>query len=223
MGTQMHEQQISRRIQRIRLVIAVFIVLVVLVGTVFAIWHSQERWGNIPVPTIVSVFFAVLSITFILLQICYPWAYSSGSARTFMPIEPSPPSSRRARLAIPRKSPSLKNYRVSPHIQRLPSTNPQIQKRQKAVEDFYTSLIKEDVTAFVITGIAGIGKSTFATLLSKYAEEQRLAGNAPFKAETLYIEVNYNDTTINLVKVLFTALKRPLPNLKNLNSIGLAE
>ena len=221
MGTQIHEQQISKRFLSIRLVIAFFIVLAVLVGTVFAIWHGQERWANIPIPTIVSVFFAVLSITFLLLQIYYPWTYSFGSARTFTPEE-LPPSPRTAKRAVPRKLPPP-NYRVLPRIQRLPSTNPKIQKRQKAVKDLYTSLIKEDVTAIVLSGMAGVGKSTFAALVSKYTEEQRVAGNAPFEAEALWIKVDSDDTMIDLAKALFTDLKKPLPNFKSLDPTSLAE
>src|SRR5580700_5946696 len=152
MGTKTQKEQISGRIQWMRIVIAVITVLVVLVGIAFAIWHSQEHWAHIPVPIIVSAIFALLSINFLLLQIYYPLPYPSGSARTFTPGESRPPSSRSARFAMPRNT-SFLDDRISPLKQKLLSTSPHIQKRQKAVDDFYASLIKADVTAIALTGM----------------------------------------------------------------------
>ncbi len=56
----------------------------------------------------------------------------------------------------------------------LPLTDSKtIQQRVKLVAEVYTKLTQPDVTAVVLTGIGGVGKSTLAALVYRYAEEQQ--------------------------------------------------
>src|SRR5205823_3211975 len=72
-----------------------------------------------------------------------------------------------------------------------PPTDPRtIQQRQKAVQDIYARLMQSGVTAIALTGIAGVGKSTLAALVYRYAEEQRRAGSEPFTAEALWLNID---------------------------------
>jgi ABC-type transport system involved in cytochrome bd biosynthesis fused ATPase/permease subunit len=53
-----------------------------------------------------------------------------------------------------------------------PPTDPQtIQQREKAVEEIYTELLQPNITAIVLTGIGGVGKSTLAALVYDYTEK----------------------------------------------------
>src|SRR5258708_34445134 len=64
-----------------------------------------------------------------------------------------------------------------------PPTDPRtIQQREKAVRDVYAKLIQPDTTAVVLTGIGGVGKTTLAPLIYRYAEEERPRGRRPLTA-----------------------------------------
>src|SRR5207302_599584 len=88
-----------------------------------------------------------------------------------------------------------------------PPTDPRtIQQREHLVKEIYTKLIQPGITAIALTGIGGVGKSTLAALVYRYAEEQRFANNAPFQAEYLWLTVDPAVTFADLVGNLFEAL-----------------
>jgi len=55
-----------------------------------------------------------------------------------------------------------------------PPTDPKtIEQREKVVKEVYDRLTQPGITAIALTGIGGIGKSTLAALIYRYAEEPR--------------------------------------------------
>jgi tetratricopeptide (TPR) repeat protein len=98
-----------------------------------------------------------------------------------------------------------------------PLTNPKIiQQREEAVKDIYARLSQPSITALVLTGIGGLGKSTLAALLYHYAEEQRLRGNGLFTSETLWLTLGSAVTLVDLAVSFFAALDKPFPDFSNL-------
>jgi len=99
-----------------------------------------------------------------------------------------------------------------------PPTDPRtIQQRDGSVRAVYVKLTQPETTALVLTGIAGVGKSTLAALVHHYSESQRLAGKGPFKAEALWLTIDSSTVTMtDLVGTIFRALNVPLPELSNL-------
>jgi tetratricopeptide (TPR) repeat protein len=99
-----------------------------------------------------------------------------------------------------------------------PPTDPKtIQQREKVVKEVYGRLSQPDITAIALTGIGGIGKSTLAALIYRYAEDQRQAGNGPFSAETLWLTVNPAVTMTDLAGTLVEALGKPMLDLGTLS------
>src|SRR6266516_2691735 len=85
----------------------------------------------------------------------------------------------------------------------LPLTDPRtIQQREEAVKDIYTKLTQPDMTALVLTGIGGLGKSTLAALVYRYAEEQRRAEKEPFAAEALWLTIEPAVTMVDVAATL---------------------
>jgi tetratricopeptide (TPR) repeat protein/transcriptional regulator with XRE-family HTH domain len=102
-----------------------------------------------------------------------------------------------------------------------PPTNPRtIQQREKDVQTIYEKLLQADTTAVVLTGIGGVGKSTLAALVYRYALEQYQAGAGPFAARPLWLTVNESVTMMDLVGTLLETLGKPLPDLERLTPHG---
>ena len=98
-----------------------------------------------------------------------------------------------------------------------PMSDPKIiQQREAVVKEVYTTMIQPDITAIVLTGIGGVGKSTLAALVYNYAEEQRLAGNGPFTAGALWLSVDSDVTMVDLAGTLFEALGKPILDFSTL-------
>src|ERR1700758_4786689 len=72
-------------------------------------------------------------------------------------------------------------------------------------------------TAIVLTGIGGIGKSTLAALIYRYAEQQRHVGKGPFTAEPLWLRVDPTVAMADLAGNLCEALGKPIPDLSSLS------
>ena len=87
------------------------------------------------------------------------------------PVSPSPPSDKPAYRGIVGLPP--------------PSDPKTIQQREQTVKDVYHKLIQPNITAIALTGIGGVGKSTLAALICRYAEGQRRAGKGLFTADPL--------------------------------------
>ena len=99
-----------------------------------------------------------------------------------------------------------------------PPTDPRtIQQRDKAVQAIYTKLCDGDVSALVLTGIGGVGKSTLAALVYRYAEAQRQAGRGPFAAEAIWLNIDPAVTLADLAGNLFQLFEKPLPDFTRLS------
>lgn len=67
-----------------------------------------------------------------------------------------------------------------------PPTDPStIQQREHVFSDIYKKLTQPGTTPIALTGIGGIGKSSLAALIYRYAEEKRHTDCGPFKDEAL--------------------------------------
>ncbi len=91
-----------------------------------------------------------------------------------------------------------------------------IYENHEVIEEIYMKLIQSDITAFVLTGNPGVGKSTLAALVYSYAEKQRLEGNGPFTATALWLRVDASLTMSNLVDRLLGSLGKFIPNFDDL-------
>src|SRR3989440_4167192 len=221
-----------KQLQERRLIIISIAILLLVGGTIIWILNSQGiikgSWSST-----LLIIFTVFGIIIGLFQWLYPV-----SSSTSQPSQPSqlsqssqphpipaeaqpvpqiivhmPPSAVTPPLAqIPEKAP----YRGIVGVP--PPTDPRtIQQRQKAVQDIYSRLLRPDTTAIALTGIAGVGKSTLAALVYRYAEEQRCAGSGIFTAESLWLNVDSSVTMTDLAGNLFEALHQPMPDFANLS------
>src|SRR5262249_30663576 len=99
-----------------------------------------------------------------------------------------------------------------------PPTDPRtIQQRETVVKDIFARLIRQDTTAVVLTGIGGVGKSTLTALIYRYTEEQRRAGDGPFAAEAIWLNIDPAVTFADLAGNLFEVFGKPLPDFTNLS------
>ena len=99
-----------------------------------------------------------------------------------------------------------------------PPVNPKIiQYREKIVSEVYEMLTQPDMTAIVLTGIGGIGKSTLAAMVYEYTEEQRLKKKGKFNAQTLWLRVDPAVIMSDIIGTLFEALGKPIPDLTSLS------
>jgi tetratricopeptide (TPR) repeat protein len=100
-----------------------------------------------------------------------------------------------------------------------PPTDPRtIQQRESVVKDIYAKLTQPDITAIVLTGIGGVGKSTLAALVYRYSEEQRRAGTGMFQNEPIWLTINGSVAMADLAGTLFEAMGKPLPDFSSLSS-----
>lgn len=240
MATQQQGQQLESSQQREhnrrrppwkRWLIAGIILVLIAIGTV--IWVVTEQGSLTAILPI--VIFTVLSVVIGLFQWLFP--VSSGSTEhTGANIHPSliaqlssitssvatmpqsgvdvPPSNHtQAPQSGPLYKHAFRGIRGVP-----PPTDPRtIQQREKVVRDVYAKLIQPDTTAVVLTGIGGVGKSTLAALIYRYAEEQRRGGSGPFTAEAVWLNIDAAVTFADLAGNLFEVLGKPLPDFANLS------
>ena len=87
---------------------------------------------------------------------------------------------------------------------------------EKTVKKIFVHLLQPDTSTIVITGIAGVGKSTLASLIYHYAEKLRRSSKKSFTAEALWLHVSDSTTLVDLAVTIFTALGKPLPDLSKL-------
>jgi len=215
----------------IRWLIVSVALLLIVVGVVLWILDSQGPTVNI-LPILI---FTVLGVVIGLFQWLFP--ISSGTHEHSPPVFPaslmpqisvgSSPVASMPPIIVhvpsteyththPQASPAEKTtYRGIRGVP--PPTDPRtIQQREKAVKEIYAKLTQPDISAVVLTGMGGVGKSTLAALVYRYAEEQRRAGSGPFTAEPIWLSVDPAACMTDLAGNLFEALGKPLPDFNNL-------
>lgn len=172
----------------VRLVIATVLFLFAVTGMTIGILNSLHFATLLPI--ILCLVFTLLSVVFLLLQHLLPLAYAPLKIR-----------------AIPTQV-----FGSFP-----PTGSGIVELRDDTVKEIYTRLSQAHLSAVVLTGIAGVGKSILAASLYRYTEEQRRAGNGPFTAETLWIRVSDSFTITALVEILFTASGLSVPDLNSMS------
>jgi NB-ARC domain len=103
-----------------------------------------------------------------------------------------------------------------------PTDSRTIQQREKVVKEVYALLTQSDITTIVLTGIGGVGKSTLAALIHRYAEQQRREGKEPFTDVAIWLMIDPAVTMTDLAGTLFEALGKPMLDLGNLTPQNLA-
>ena len=203
----------------VRMIVAGIISLLFIGGAIVGVLNNLNSWTNI-----LLIVLAVLSPLLVLFQWFFPFSSNRPEPST-VTSSPTPiiqniinvPSSAPAQSDPPSSPPpATSTYRGITGFP--PPTNPNtIQQREKAVKEVYEKLIQPDITAVVLTGIGGIGKSTLAALIYRYAEQQRHAGKGPFTTEPLWLRVDRAVTMADLAGNLCEALGKPIPDLSSLS------
>ncbi len=189
----------------LRLILAIITVLFIGVGTTIAIFRGTLF-------NTVSIIFAAAGAVFALCQWLLPVSHTQSNHPT-PTISPSsiPPIIIQVpgmqTTPIPQALPLAKNMNYRGIIGLPPPTEPRtIQQRKQEIREAYTLLTRPDVTAVVLTGIGGVGKSTLAALVFRYAEEQRHMRNGLFTGEAIWLRVDSSVTLYELASNLFEAL-----------------
>src|SRR5436305_14675343 len=84
-------------------------------------------------------------------------------------------------------------------------------------EGIFPAVSDRTISATVIRGINGIGKTTLANLLCRYTEEKRSKGEGPFTEKALWVYIDPHFTFSDLTEFFSLALRKPLPNLHGLS------
>jgi tetratricopeptide (TPR) repeat protein len=210
-----------------RWAIAGIALLLIAGGTLFWLEHPQSSLIAI-LPIII---FTVLGVVISLFQWLFPVG-SNAPAHPSTAMQPAfaapgapapqiivhvPPQVYAPAEGTPRSGPLGKpSYRGI--LGFPPPTDPRtIQQRENAVRELFASLCEPHISAIVLTGIGGVGKSTLAALTYRYAEEQRESGNGPFAASAVWLSVDSAVTMADLAGNLFDIFGKPLPDFSALS------
>jgi tetratricopeptide (TPR) repeat protein len=212
------EQGQKRRWLSRRALLTITILLAALV--IIIVWILSSL-GIIPTP-LASALSAIVSVAGVVVAIlpsnkAEP-ATPPAQASVQVPAPPATTSQLPPIVQLPTTSalPSKTPYRGIVGIP--PSTDPKtIEQRENIVTYVYRKLTQPDTAAIVLTGIGGVGKSTLAALIYRYAEEQRQAGNGPFTAEALWLRVDPAATMADLIGTVFETLGKPVPDFGSLS------
>ncbi len=228
-------QKQKKRVNDKRWLIAITALVLIAGGAVFWLRDTQGSvYAILPI-----VIFTVLGIVVSLFQWLFPVS-SGGSSQPMTVIHPSllsqliqpaqvvpqppqqiivhvpsvdPPPSQHVAQSGPLDKATYRGIMGVP-----PPTDPRtIQQRDKTVLATYTKLCGSDVSALVLTGIGGVGKSTLAALIYRYAEAQRLADKGLFAAEAIWLNIDPAVTLADLAGNLFQLFEKPLPDFTRLS------
>lgn len=242
MGMQQQGQQLEdplkspkqkKRVNDKRWLIAITALVLIAGGAIFWLRDTQGSvFAILPI-----VIFTVLGVLVSLFQWLFPVS-SGGSSQPMTVLHPSTLSQLMQSAAtqppqqiivhVPAVDPPLPQYtaQTGPLDKATyrgimgvpPPTDPRtIQQRDKTVLAIYTKLCGADVSALALTGIGGVGKSTLAALIYRYAEAQRQAGKGPFTAEAIWLNIDPVVTLADLAGNLFQLFEKPLPDFTRLS------
>ncbi|HEV2581680.1 MAG TPA: tetratricopeptide repeat protein [Ktedonobacteraceae bacterium] len=143
------------------------------------------------------------------------------------PTNQSPPTSIQTPSSPPASPPTQEPLYISaivhPPVSRgiagfPPPTNASaILQREQTVQDIYNKLTQSGVSAVVLTGIGGQGKSTLAALVYRHAETQQRAGRGYFTAAPLWLRVDPAVTLADILANVCDALGVRAPDLAALS------
>lgn len=210
----------SRELPRRYLVIMTSTIVLFTVGTVSGV-ISVLGFIHGSFFSILSVVLTSLAVAGILILRLFP---SSSSSREPAVIS-SPPSSGPLRAGQVPISQSLSPEKLPTIIKNVhrdirglpPPTLPKIiHQRRRVVEEIYALLTRQDVSAIVLTGIGGVGKSTLAALVSRYIEEQYRMGIGVFAAVPIWISIDPTVTLADLAGTIFEILDLSMPDFDQL-------
>jgi tetratricopeptide (TPR) repeat protein len=200
---------------RVLITASVFVAMIV-IAVLWLIW-SPGQWNTI----LPGLALTVLGIMIALFQWLFP-VRPEANERLPQPTSPSivqADAQRRQPLTGPLSPALLLSQSVYRSLIGVPPpTNVRtIQQRERSVKEIYELLLQPDVTAVALTGIGGVGKSTLAALVYRYAEEQRLAGKGPLQAPAVWLKIDSSAVTMNdLIGTIFEVLDKTLPDLDSL-------
>lgn len=210
--SQAHKQLIERRI-------IIASVAILFLGTAVVLWILngqgiiQGSWSNL-----FSIIFVFVSALIGLFQWLFPVASAPPAPPLIMPASQggsAPHVAGPVQTEQPRPVGAEKMaYRG---IMGLPPPTDArtIQQREKVVKDVYAQLIQAGNSAVVLTGIGGVGKSTLAALVYKYAEELRQAGRGLFTEPAVWLNIDPAATMADLAGNLCEIFGKPQPDLSN--------
>jgi tetratricopeptide (TPR) repeat protein len=185
--------------------VIIFAIAIAIIWILSSLSIISRSWA-----TISSIIVTVLGVVFAFLQSLH-LLFPPDKQESYVASEHTPPPSLSQTLPII-VQPIHRGILGIP-----PPTDPRtIQQRQHIVKEVYMKLTQSGVAAIALTGIGGVGKSTLAALVYRFAEEQRSTHNAPFLSEALWLTVDPAVTFADLAGNLFEALGKPLPDLGNL-------
>ena len=93
--------------------------------------------------------------------------------------------------------------------------------RPQLVREIYEQLTSAEVSALVLTGVWGLGKSALAAQLCQFAEQQRQAGQGPFLGAALWLEIDPTTSLLDVVVTLCQAYGVPAPAVQNMTPYDL--
>lgn len=210
----------SQKLKRLPLthwIIFIVILLLIAISTLILIIYNHNTWSSV----LPFAIFAELSVVVALLQWLFPIS-SHTAEQTTATLSELPTSQIATYFPSTVLQPQQSLLEKKPTFRKIvglpPPTDPRaIQQRETIVKRVYTELISQNTSAVVLTGIAGVGKSTLAALVYRYAEEQRRIGNGPFTIGAIWLNIDPAVNIDDLMGTLFENLSKPLPDVSNLD------